>query len=412
LLADARRRDLPVIDELELGWRLGLHPTVAVTGTNGKSTTTSLIATALRADGHATALAGNIEAVQGGEPLCQLPPEYSGWVVAEISSYQAVGLDLMLPDAAVFTNLTPDHLLWHGSMEAYGQAKRRVFIDGSRSVELAVINIDDPFGKKLAEDVRTLGGHVLTYGWDRRANYHLQACDWLCGWSRISLNTPTGPLRVRTALPGAHNAANLTAALAAADGLGLARGRALPAIASASAPPGRLERVDCEQGFDVFVDFAHSEDGIACVLAALRGITQPRGGRLIAVVALPQGTRPTRRACGRAARTGCEQLILTAYSARGEPPLRPLAWTLEGAREVQGATLEIALQRRTAIARALSVAQPGDVVAILGRGPLQTLACDRHGGHIPFDDRQVARELLLSDGREREVGQAQPAAAV
>jgi UDP-N-acetylmuramoylalanine-D-glutamate ligase len=267
LIAQARRRGLPVIDELELGWRLTPHPTIAVTGTNGKSTTAALIATALRSAGHGAALAGNVEAVQGGGPLCTLPCEHAGWVVTEVSSYQAVGLDRMLADIAVFTNLTPDHLHWHGSMSAYGQAKRRVFIDGSRCARIAVVNVDDPFGAKLAREVRALGGDVLAYGWASHARYRVEACEWDASASRISLSTPSGELRLRTLLPGAHNAANVAAAIATADAIGLSRERTLPAIAAMQAPPGRLERIDGADGFEVFVDFAHSMDSIERVLA-------------------------------------------------------------------------------------------------------------------------------------------------
>jgi len=394
LLVSARRRGLPIIDELELGWRLSTRPMVAVTGTNGKSTTAALVAAALQANGMWPALAGNVESDRG-VPLSALSEGHEGWVVAEVSSYQASGLVALLAQAAVFTNLTPDHLHWHGSMKAYAEAKRRLFVDGRRAVALAVLNADDPFGRGLGEEIRARGGRTLTYGRAPDADYRIAACDWTARESRVALATPSGPLQIEGRLPGAHNAANVAAALALADGLGLARARTLPAIAATPLPPGRLELLDAGQPFDVFVDFAHSPDSLTRALTAMRAIAAPRGGRLIAVVGLaPSGERLTRLTCGRAARAGCDHLVLCAWSLKGEPPLIALSSVLAGARETRGAELEVVLDRRRAIARGLSLARSGDVVAILGRGPLTSVRVDAHSTPVPFDDREVARELL------------------
>jgi UDP-N-acetylmuramoyl-L-alanyl-D-glutamate--2,6-diaminopimelate ligase len=412
LLLEARHRGLVVIDELELGWRLSKQPLIAVTGTNGKSTTSALIAAALRGDRQDVALAGNVEAVQGGRPLSALSPEQRGWIVAEVSSYQAVGLTEMLPDVGVFTNLTPDHLHWHGSMQAYCEAKSRVFFNGSRCVKLAVLNYDDPLGRNLESAIRERGGQTLGYGWRTDADYRIEACEWSANAGRIVLSTPNGALKLDVSLPGTHNAANIAAAIATADGIGLARERSLPAILATPAPPGRLERIDAGQDFELFVDFAHSPDSVHAVLATLSAIARDRGGQLIAVLGLPVGAPASRRECGRVARAGCDRLILDAWSLRGEPPLLALAALRAGAREVEGATLHTALDRRTAISNALSLAKPGDVVAILGRGPLNTIAWDRHVARVPFDDRQIARELLLSDEPRKLVDRPEASAAV
>jgi len=295
----------------------------------------------------------------------------------------------------VFTNLTPDHLHWHGSMKAYGEAKRRLFIDGQRTVELAVLNADDRFGRRLAGEVRERGGRTITYGHAQDADYRITGCRWNARDSRISLATPSGPLEIHARLPGPHNAANVATALAVADGLGLARTPTLDAIAAASLPPGRFEPVDLGQPFEVIVDFAHSPDSLTRVLAAMREVATARCGQLIAVVGLaPSGERLTREECGRVVRAGCDQLILSAWSLRGEPSLVALCGLLAGARQTGGATLEVVLDRRSAIARGLSLAHPGDVVAILGRGPLTIMTLDSHSAPVPFDDREVARELL------------------
>jgi UDP-N-acetylmuramoyl-L-alanyl-D-glutamate--2,6-diaminopimelate ligase len=394
LLASARDRGLPIIDELELGWRLSTQPMVAVTGTNGKSTTVALIAAAMQANRMRPALAGNVESDRG-IPLSALPRTHEGWVLTEVSSYQACGLVALLPQAAVFTNLTPDHLHWHGSMKAYGEAKRRVFVNGERAVALAVLNVDDPFGRSLGGEIRARGGRTLTYGTAPDADYRIMACDWTARDSRVALATPSGPVQIKGHLPGAHNASNVAAALALADGLELERARTIPAIAATSLPPGRLEPIDAGQPFRVFVDFAHSPDSLTRVLTALRAIAAPRGGRLIVVLGMaPSGERVNRLACGRAARAGCDHLILCAWSLKGEPPLIALSSVLAGARETLGGELEVMLDRRRAIARGLSLARSEDVVVILGRGPLTSVRVDAHSAPVPFDDREVAREIL------------------
>ncbi len=394
LLQSARQRGLTIIDELELGWRLTTQPMVAVTGTNGKSTTTALLAAVMHANGCSPMLVGNVES-DLGVALCALPESHRGWVLAEVSSYQACGLVELMPQAAVFTNLTADHLHWHGSMEAYGLAKRRLFVDGERAVALAVLNADDPFGRTLDLDVRARGGRTLTFGRCKTADYRIGACRWGASESSLALETPSGPLEIQTRLPGEHNAANVAAALALADALGLARAPTLGALCDAEAPPGRMELLDTGQPYDVFVDFAHSPDGLARALAAMRAIAAPRDGRMIAVVGLaPSGERSTRVSCGRVARAGCDHLVLSGWSLKGEPPLLALAGMLAGARQTPGAELDVVLDRRRAIARGLSRARSGDVVGILGRGQSRYLRVDAHSAPVPFDDRVVTRELL------------------
>lgn len=401
LLARARAGGLPVLDELELGWRLASGPTIAVTGTNGKSTTVALIAAAMTRSARQAAVVGNVDPEQG-IPFAALDPGYDGPVVAEVSSFQAAGLHEMLPDAAVFTNLTQEHTQWHGSMRAYALAKRRLFIAGSDCVPLAVINRDDKLGRELLEQVGRLGGSTLSYGRGRSADYRVIESRWDGERSTIALLTPLGQLELRTPLWGAHNAENVAAALALCDGIGLDREQTLAALHSARPPAGRLEHICAGQSFDVFVDFAHSPDAIQCVLSTLRTMTTPRKSRLIVVCGLPRGSADVRELAGRVARLGCDHLILTAWSAYGEPRMIAFGSVLAGARRAPGARLEIVLERRAAIGRALSLARPGDVVAILGRGARASMAVSPHAQRVPFDDRQVVRELLIDlDERER-----------
>jgi UDP-N-acetylmuramoylalanine--D-glutamate ligase len=390
LLARAREDGLPVIDELELGWRLTKRPMVAVTGTNGKSTTATLVAAALAAGGGDPGLCGN---TIDGPALSAMPAE-GGWLVAEVSSYQAEACPELLPEAAVFTNLTLDHLHRHGTMEAYAAAKRRLFVRGDRAVALAVVNADDAFGLRLAAAVGERGGRAVTYGSEAPADYRLRDVSWTTRTAEAVVETPTGAVSLTSRLPGTHNAENLTAALALADGMGLERRAVLGALESTPAPPGRFERIEAGQSFDVVVDYAHTPDSVERALATARDSIGPDGRVIVVLGLVARGDREFRGETGRAARAGSDQLILCGSSAGGEPPLVALSRALAGAREAGGGGLEVILDRRKAIERGLAMARRGDLVAILGRGPFPWMAFDRFGGGERFSDREVARDLL------------------
>jgi UDP-N-acetylmuramoyl-L-alanyl-D-glutamate--2,6-diaminopimelate ligase len=396
LVAAAGRRGLPVLDELELGWRLSSQPVVAVTGTDGKSTTTALVLSVLGAAGGRPLLTGNVEGFRGAPAMSAIPAEHDGWLVAEVSSYQAEGSPAFLPSAAVLTNLTEAHLLRHRTMAAYAAAKRRMFVRGDRAVELAVLNVDDAFGRQLAREVGDRDGRVLTYGFGTDADWRIRSSSSTLRTGAVELEALGELIRIDTRLPGAHNAANAAAALALADGLGLAREPTLCALASAAPVPGRFEPVDEGQPFDVVVDFAHTPVAVRRVLETARELVAGRGGRVIAVMGkVGRAARRYDEAIGRAARSGADHLVLCASSLRGEPPLIELEGVLAGARAVDGADLEVVLDRRRAIARGLSAARPGDLVAILGRGGRRRFTYDAKGPPGSFDDREVARELLL-----------------
>ena len=395
----ARARRLPVLDEFELGWRLSWQPVVAITGTDGKSTTCALVVAALDAAGGRPLLAGNVEGFRHAPPMSAIPPEHDGWVVAEVSSYQAAGSPEFLPSAAVLTNLTVAHLGWHGSMESYARAKRRLFVRGDRAVSLAVLNTDADFGLGLAAEVAERGGRALTFGFSTDAEYRIRTCESSLRGGRVEIEAPGGSLEIETRLPGAYNAANATAALALSDGLGLSRETTLEALAGASAVPGRFDPVDQGQPFDVVVDFAHTPAGVTQVLGLARQLASERGGRAIAVMGkVGPGTRLYQEAIGRACRQGADHLIICGSSLRGEPQLIEVPGVLAGARQAEGGEVEVVLDRRKAISRGLSLAQPGDLVTILGRGGRRRMMYDRKGPTGRFDDREVARELLVEMG--------------
>ena len=392
VLAEAAKLGLTIVDELEIGWCLVPAPVVAVTGTNGKSTVASLLVSVLAGHGLEPILSGNTEF---GPPISELslgrPPRS---VVAEVSSYQAEYSPEVAVDGAIFTNLTPEHLNRHGTMDAYGAAKRALFVRGDDAVPIAAINVDDDFGRELAREIEDLGGRALSYGRGPDAEYRILESSWSVEESEVTVESPSGQLTLSTHLPGLHNARNVVSVLALADGLGLAREPTVAALESALPAPGRFEVIEQGLPFDVVVDFAYGADSVAAVLAAARGIVTPRGGRLIAVLGIVGRNGPmTGREVGSLARERCDHLIVSGTSYRGEPRLLTLAALATGARRSSGGALEIVIDRRRAIERAAEVAQPGDLVMILGRGVTTREATDSRGGFIELDDRQVAREL-------------------
>jgi UDP-N-acetylmuramoylalanine-D-glutamate ligase len=393
VVAEATRRGLEVVDELDVGWRLVPSPTVAVTGTNGKSTVSSLCVDVLAAHGLAPVLAGNTEY---GPPLSEvsLGPTPAA-VVAEVSSYQAESSTALGVDAAIFTNLTPEHLNRHATMEAYGEAKRRLFLREDWCVPLASLNVGDELGRRLAAEIEGRGGRALTYGAAAGAGYRIASCRWGLREAEVVIEAPDGVVRLETRLPGAHNAANVAAVLALADGLGLAREPTLEALAAAAPVPGRFEVLDLEAPFDVVVDFAIAPDSVANVLETARSAARARSGRLVTVLAvMGRGAPMIGRESGDLARGLSDHLVLSGSTYRGEPRIVALEALVAGAGATRGDDLETVIDRRKAIARGLAVARPGDVVAILGRGPTAREATDTRGGFRELDDRQVVRELL------------------
>jgi UDP-N-acetylmuramoylalanine-D-glutamate ligase len=392
VVAEALRRKAEIVDELEIGWCLVPSPVVGVTGTNGKSTTSALCLELLAAHGLEPVLAGNTEY---GPPLSELAGgEQPASVVAEVSSYQLEFARELALDAAVFTNLTPDHLNRHRTMEAYGAAKRRLFVRGDWCVPLASLNFDDALGRRLAAEVRDRGGRALSYGFGEGADYRIVDSRWGLREAEAVVETPHGTVRVESRLPGRHNAANATAVLALGDGLGLPRETTLAALAAVDPVPGRFEAVEVSAPFDVVVDFAHSADAVAKNLETAREAAVARDGRLLTVLSLLGRTAPLiGREVGAAARELSDYLVLCGSSYRGEPRLVALAAMVAGARSAQGGRLEVVIDRREAIAKALDAAEAGDVVMILGRGPTTREATDWRGGFVHLDDREVVREL-------------------
>jgi UDP-N-acetylmuramoyl-L-alanyl-D-glutamate--2,6-diaminopimelate ligase len=378
---------------------------VGVTGTNGKTTTTYLIDAALRATGRNSALLGTIQYRIGAraQEAVRTTPEASdlqalfkemrqagcSHAVMEVSSHslQLKRVHGCAFQAAVFTNLTRDHLDFHGDMESYFAAKKILFESLLKPDGVAVLNADDERAKALAAATRA---RVIRYGFAEAAEVRASDVQLSIEGSRFRARTPLGDFAVDSPLLGRFNVHNLLAALAAAIGLGLDPAQALGGILSISGVPGRMERVFAGQDFAVIVDYAHTDDALRNLLETVRGL-RPR--RLITVFGCGGDRDKTKRPLmGAVASRLSDVIVVTSDNPRSEPPEAILDEILLGVSGGRGGERHVIVDRREAIARALELAQKGDAVVIAGKGheTYQELR-DRQ---VPFDDRQVARELV------------------
>ena len=375
--------------------------TVGVTGTNGKTTVTYLLESIFEAAGWKAGVIGTTGARVGGEPVpsSRTTPEApdlqrllaamrDGDVRAnaiEISSHALAQhrVDGLVVDVAVFTNLSQDHLDYHGTMEAYLEAKSRLFTPSH--ARHAVVNVDDPASRRILRAAIPL----TTYGIEHDAD--LRAADIVAKADGTGFEVDG--VQIRTSLMGRFNAANALAAVAAARALGVDDDAIVTGIGALHHVPGRMETIDAGQGSLVVVDYAHTPDSIRSVLLAARPLAP---GRLIIVFGCGgDRDRKKRSLMGAAATSTADLTIVTTDNPRSEDPLSIIAEIETGANEGGGAYL-VEPDRRAAIRLALQEAAAGDVVVIAGKGhePTQELR-DRT---IPFDDRIVAREELEAIG--------------
>jgi UDP-N-acetylmuramoyl-L-alanyl-D-glutamate--2,6-diaminopimelate ligase len=378
---------------------------VGVTGTNGKTTTTYLIDAGLRAAGHAVGLLGTIE-YRIGERLTEAvrtTPESSDlqvlfremvdagcrYAVMEVSSH-AISLKRVHGCAfrvAVFTNLTRDHLDFHGDMDAYFTAKRALFDTLLRPDGHAIVNAEDDRAEALRQASRA---PVWTYAIDRAAD--VQAEDVRLGLTgtTFTVRTPVGVFEVSTPLIGRFNVSNFLAAFGACLALGIPGEVALRGLTALRGIPGRLERVSAGQDFTVIVDYAHTDDALKKLLETVREL-KPQ--RVLTVFGCGGDRDRTKRPLmGAVATRLSDVVIVTSDNPRSEPPEAIIDEILRGMGAGRGAERHVVVDRRDAIAKVIEMARPGDAVVIAGKGheTYQVLR-DRT---IPFDDRQVARDLL------------------
>ncbi|PZO77428.1 MAG: hypothetical protein DI629_14475 [Mesorhizobium amorphae] len=386
----ARELGVQVLDELEIGWRLSEEQIVAVTGTNGKSTTCRIIASILGAAGQDGEHLGNTEF---GPPLSGATP--GRMPVCEVSSFQLEAAPTFLPAFAVFTNLSLEHLPRHGTMKAYGDAKSLMFVRRGRTCGTAIVNIDDEHGQHILARVRDAGGKTISFGFSRGADIRVVDARWTMRDAVTELVGERGGMTLRSRLPGRHNALNIAAAVAFGIAAGLDDSAIVAGVEAAAPPPGRHQLIDEGQLFEVVVDYAHTPDGIAQFLGSCRRVAASRGASVRTVfgaTGLPD--TPKALGMGMAAATFSDQLILTTGTAPRSPRIVRLRELRDAAAQVR--PVQMVLDRRRAIECAVASAEPGDVVAILGLGALRRLVLDGAGTTCPFDDREAAREALRS----------------
>jgi UDP-N-acetylmuramoyl-L-alanyl-D-glutamate--2,6-diaminopimelate ligase len=376
---------------------------VGVTGTNGKTTTAFLVRALLEADGRRCALLGTVKSVVGGEERAverttpeaiDLQRDFAEMLAAgddavamEVSSHalELGRASAIHWDAAIFTNLTQDHLDFHPTMEDYFAAKRRLFTAEPRP-RACVVNVDDHYGRRLSDDV----DGAITVGIDNAdADYRARDVEMGFDGARFVVDTPSdGPVEIVSPLPGSFNVLNVLGAVAAARAMGVPMATIAEAVREAGRVPGRFEPVDEGQGFAVLVDYAHTPDSLDNVLRAARDLA---GEHHVLCVFGCGGDRDRdkRPKMGAIARRLADVIVVTSDNPRSEDPEAIIRDVLAGA----GEDVDWLVDRREAIRRAVGQAGPGDVLVIAGKGHEQGQEFEG-GRKVPFDDVTVAREAL------------------
>lgn len=379
---------------------------VAITGTNGKTTSAYLAQSVLRAAGMPCGLIGTVELQVGGRSsvpthttpesveiqrlLADMRDAGDTACAMEVSSHalhqhRVAGITF---GAAVFTNLTRDHLDYHGDEESYFQSKRLLFDRpvGEGANPPGAVNLDDAAGRRLAGELDVLG-----YSVDRPdADVVPTALRMSAGGFTATVRTPRGDLDIESPLRGRFNVENVLGVVAMGELLGLPHDAVSQGIARVRGVPGRLEPIEMGQPFQVLVDYAHTPDSLENVLRTTRDLAGE--GRLIVLFGCggdrDTGKRPQMGAIGRALADVC---IVTSDNPRSEDPHAIIRQIVDGA--VEGpAELIVQADRREAIATAIGAAQAGDVVLIAGKG--HESGQEVAGVTTPFDDRDVARQVL------------------
>jgi UDP-N-acetylmuramoyl-L-alanyl-D-glutamate--2,6-diaminopimelate ligase len=381
-----------------------------VTGTNGKTTTAFLLDAMLNSVARKTVLVGTIEYHVAGT-VVESPhttPESRDLLelfakgvsagateaVMEVSSHALEqGRVWSLPfDIAIFTNLTRDHLDYHGTMEAYFAAKRMLF-DGSNGVvpRVAIVNIDDPYGAELAIKAREAGSEIFSYGLGigefRADDIHMSAAGM-----EFTFVAPSGRVKIRTRLTGKVNVYNLLAASAAAHARGLTLEQISAGAASLACVPGRFQTVDAGQHFTVVVDYAHTDDALRNLIELAREFVRPANGRVITLFGCGgDRDRAKRPLMGRAAGDGSDFVVLTSDNPHSEEPEAILRDVLPGL-EATGVEFIAEADRAKAIQIAIEQASAEDIVLLAGKGHEKTQTLRDHV--IPLDDVEVAANAI------------------
>ncbi len=376
---------------------------IGITGTNGKTTTSYLIREIFEEDGRATGLIGTVRymirdrvirsglttplAVQFQELLAEMVKEGVEVAIAEVSSH---GLSLKRVDycrfnAALFTNLSRDHLDYHHDMEGYFSAKKRLFIDLKPGV--SVVNSDDPYGRRLYNELRKGSCRVVTYGLKGKADFRAVKIIQKEHETELEVVAPEANMRITSPLIGMVNVYNILAAVALTRSLGVGWHQIVRAISRFRGVEGRLETVRTDRGFLAVIDYAHTPDALRNVLETLRGICR---GRLITVFGCggdrDRGKRPE---MGAIATEMSDLVVITSDNPRTEPPELIIEDIKKG---IKKDNYRVEPDRREAIFRAVGMADRGDLLLIAGKGHEDYQ--EIRGVRYRFNDREVLLEAL------------------
>ncbi len=386
---------------------------VGITGTNGKTTTSFLVDSILRAAGQITGLIGTTgyripggdrsavnttpESLDLQEMFAAVRDAGGASVVLEASSH-ALAMDRLWGchfAAAVFTNLTHDHMNFHHTFEEYFEAKRRLFSGtGAGAPDVSVVNIDDVWSARLIDQLSKSGQRTLTYGLGSGAQITTKKFALQFSGLDFSAHTPSGDVAVRSSLVGRVNVYNILAAIGAAIALDISIPAIEKGIRQLENVPGRFELVDEGQPFHVAVDYAHADDAIRNLLKSARELN-PTGRVLLLFGAGGERDRTTRPLMGEAAGANSDLVFLTSDNPRTEDPLRIINDVVVGLQKVN-ANYRIELDREKALEMILSEARPGDLVLLAGKGHESTqILRDRT---LEFDDRKMSRKYLHALG--------------
>jgi UDP-N-acetylmuramoyl-L-alanyl-D-glutamate--2,6-diaminopimelate ligase len=401
------RRALSEISCAYYGDPAGKMQVVGVTGTNGKTTITYMVRHILQAAGRKPGLVGTVCYEMGDRriPATRTTPEapelqamldkmvQAGCrsVAMEVSSHaldqkRVWGIDF---DVGVFSNLSRDHLDYHGTLEQYFAAKARLFrgLGQMKKKAVAAVNIDDPWGMRLA-GIHGFRVQCVTYGSHPTSMVRADEVELGPSGSTFKLVTPWGGARVQLPLMGRFNISNALAAATACGSLGIDPRLIAEVLSDMGPVPGRLERIPNHHGLHVYVDYAHTPDALHQVLATLREVTE---GRVLTVFGCGGDRDVEKRAqMGAIAAQGADYSIITNDNPRSEDPAAIARAIRSGFRRADN--VEIVLERDEAIAKAIGMAEKGDVVLIAGKGHenYQQFA----NTVVSFDDREVARAVL------------------
>lgn len=409
------------------------HPTkqmtlVGITGTNGKTSLTYVLEAIVKAAGGSPGVIGTISYRWGNQErmASRTTPEASDLqsmlaemsragvthVLMEVSSHglHLGRLDGCEFDVGVFTNLTQDHLDYHGNFEEYYQAKKLLFSKllpgSSKPTRVAAINLDDPYGRRLAGEIADMP--VIGYGSTSDCKVRPIDADMASAGISGTMQTCRGPLAIETRLTGAFNLQNIMAAVAVADALDIPEQAVQEGIASVQVIPGRLERVPSSRGH-VFVDYAHSPNALKNVLDALKSI---RSGRIITIMGCGGDRDRTKRPLmGKEAAAGSDFVVVTSDNPRSEDPMDIInqiepgvrdqgfipSSSLNNNRPIESGRYLIMPDRREAIKWAVEHLETQDILLVAGKG--HETYQEINGIQYPFDDREAVRDALkkLSD---------------